>query len=140
MDWIEPADLQRVTDDFIRFVEDDAKMHHVPVLQGKPGERHVDQAVSYLERVADKDEAVYCIIKVQEETSSFVSHIPKTGPISEEVSQHVLQSLVQPVVFPAQVVKFNGSSGLFTDLPEERLDRDAIARSEEVVAVCLRCE
>jgi hypothetical protein len=83
VDWIEPADLQRLTDDFVRFVEDYAKMHHVPVLQGKPGESHVDQAAPYLERVADKDEAVYCIIKVQEETSSFVSYVPKTGPKKE---------------------------------------------------------
>jgi hypothetical protein len=83
VDWIEPADLQRLTDNFVRFVEDYAKMHNVPILQGKPGESHVDQAAPYLERVADKDEAVYCIIKVQEETSSFVSYVPKNGPDKE---------------------------------------------------------
>jgi len=83
VDWIEPADLQRLTDDFVRFVEDYASRHNVPILPGKPGESHVDQAAPYLEQVADKHEAVYCIIKVQEETSSFVSYVPKGGPRNE---------------------------------------------------------
>lgn len=69
VDWIEPADLQQITDDFVRFVEDYASMHNVPILRGKPGESHVDQAAPHLEQVAHKEEAVYCIIKLQEETS-----------------------------------------------------------------------
>jgi hypothetical protein len=43
----------------------------------------VDQAALYLDRVADQDKAVYCIIKVQEETSSFVSYVPKGGTRKE---------------------------------------------------------
>jgi len=39
VDWIEPADLQRLTDDFVRFVEDYAKMHNVPILQERVRER-----------------------------------------------------------------------------------------------------
>ena len=83
VEWIEPRDLQRLTDDFVRFVEDYAQRHHVPLLSAKPGESHVDQAAPYLERVADQDAAVYCIIKVQEETSSFVSYVPKDGTAKE---------------------------------------------------------
>ena len=37
----------------------------------------------HLDAVANKKEAVYCIIKVQEETSSFVSYIPKNGDNQE---------------------------------------------------------
>ena len=75
VDWIEPEDLQQITNEFVRFVEDYARMHNIPLLFSKPGESHVDEAGAYLGRVADKDEAVYCIIKVQEETSSFVIRI-----------------------------------------------------------------
>jgi hypothetical protein len=83
VDWIEPQDLQQVTDEFVRFVEDYASIHNIPLLSSKPGESHVEEAAPYLDRVADNDEAVYCIIKVQEETSSFVSYVPKRGPRNE---------------------------------------------------------
>ena len=83
VDWIEPADLQAVTDDFVRYVEDYAKLHNIPILRGRVGESHVDQANLYLDQVAKQDRAVYCIIKVQEETSSFVSYVPKTGTDKE---------------------------------------------------------
>jgi hypothetical protein len=48
-------------------------------LSAKPGDSHVDQAAPYLDTVADRPEGVYCIIKVQEDTSSFVSYLPKNG-------------------------------------------------------------
>jgi hypothetical protein len=77
--WIEPRDLQKVTDDFVRSVEELAQKNNIPVLAAQPGEGHVDQAAAYLDRVADREEAIYCIIKVQEEASSFVSYVPKQG-------------------------------------------------------------
>ena len=43
VEWIEPRDLQRLTDDFVRFVEDYAQRHHVPLLSAKPGENVVRQ-------------------------------------------------------------------------------------------------
>ena len=79
VEWIEPQHLQQLTSEFVQFVEDYAKLHDVPLISAKPGESHVDQAAQYLDRVADRDKAVYCIIKVQEETSSFVSYVPKGG-------------------------------------------------------------
>ena len=45
-------------------------------------ESHVDRAADYLDQVSDQDRTVYCIIKVQEETSSFVSYVAKTGTCS----------------------------------------------------------
>jgi len=83
VDWIEPQDLQRATDDFVRFVEDYARLHDIPLVPAQPKESHVDKAAEYLDRVADQERAVYCIIKVQEETSSFVSYVPKTGDDKE---------------------------------------------------------
>ena len=77
--WIEPRDLQEVTADFVQFVEDLAQANDIPIISAKPGESHVDQAASYLNGVADRAEAIYCIIKVQEEASSFVSYVPKQG-------------------------------------------------------------
>jgi len=67
VDWIEPLDLQRATDDFVRFVEDYARLHDIPLVPAQPKESHVDKAAEYLDRVADQERAVYCIIKVQEE-------------------------------------------------------------------------
>ena len=32
VDWIEPQDLQRATDDFVRFVEDYARLHDIPLV------------------------------------------------------------------------------------------------------------
>jgi len=78
--WIEQRDLQRLTDDFVHQVETLAEKQQIPVLSGKPGDSHVDQAAPYLSAVADRDQAIYCIIKVQEETSSFVSYTPKRAP------------------------------------------------------------
>jgi hypothetical protein len=78
--WIEPRDLQRITDEFVTHVEALAQKNQIPLLQAKPGESHVDQAAAYLDKVADRDRAIYCIIKVQEETSSFVSYVPKNEP------------------------------------------------------------
>jgi hypothetical protein len=83
VDWIEPQDLQRATDEFVRFVEDYARLHDIPLVPAQPKESHVDKAAEYLDRVADQERAVYCIIKVQEETSSFVSYVPKTGDDKE---------------------------------------------------------
>jgi hypothetical protein len=79
VNWIEPRDLQKITADFVRFVEDLAQKNDIPIIAAKPGESHVDEAASYLNRVADRVEAIYCIIKVQEEASSFVSYVPKQG-------------------------------------------------------------
>ena len=79
VEWIEPQHLQQLTSEFVQFVEDYAKLHDVPLISAKPAESHVDQAAQYLDRVADRDKAVYCIIKVQEETSSFVSYVPQGG-------------------------------------------------------------
>ena len=77
VNWIEPKHLQKLTDEFILFVEEYAKSHNIPILMARPGESHVDQAAPYLDRFATQERAVYCIIKVQEETSSFVSYVPK---------------------------------------------------------------
>ena len=77
--WIEPRDLQEVTADFVQFIEDLAQENDIPIISAKPGESHVDQAASYLNGVADRAEAIYCIIKVQEDASSFVSYVPKQG-------------------------------------------------------------
>ena len=79
VEWIKPSDLRQVTDEFIRHVEQFAESNDIPVITARPGESHVDQAAEYLHRVAQQEKAVYCIIKVQEETSSFVSYVPKTG-------------------------------------------------------------
>jgi hypothetical protein len=78
--WIEPRDLQKATDEFVAHVEALAQKHQIPLLQAKPGESHVDQAATYLANVAHRDRAIYCIIKVQEEASSFVSYVPKKEP------------------------------------------------------------
>jgi hypothetical protein len=77
--WIESRDLQRLTEDFVQHVETLAEQNHIPILNAKPGESHVDRAAAYLPAVADRDRAIYCIIKVQEETSAFVSYVPKNG-------------------------------------------------------------
>ncbi len=79
VDWIEPRDLQELTTEFVQSVEALAQTNGIPLLAAKPGEGHVDQAARFLDRVADRDEAIYCIIKVQEEVSSFVSYVPKHG-------------------------------------------------------------
>jgi hypothetical protein len=81
--WIEPRDLQKMTDEFVQHVEAMAAKDGIPLLSGKPGESHVDQAAPFLAQVADRDQAIYCIIKVQEETSSFVSYRPKNDSSSE---------------------------------------------------------
>jgi hypothetical protein len=78
--WIEPCDLQQITDDFVRHVETLAQKLNIPLLSAKPGNGHVETAAPFLERVADQEQAIYCILKVQEETSSFVSYVPKHGP------------------------------------------------------------
>jgi len=78
--WIEPRDLEKATDELVAHVEALAQKNQIPLLQAKPGESHVDQAATYLASVADRDRAVYCIIKVQEEASSFVSYVPKRDP------------------------------------------------------------
>lgn len=80
VNWIEPRHLQQVTQDFLQHVETFAQKHKIPLITAKPGESHVDQAAQYLDTVAGREEGVYCIIKVQEETSSFVSYVPKNGP------------------------------------------------------------
>jgi hypothetical protein len=78
--WIEPRDLQNITAEFVAHVEALAQNNQIPLLQAKPGESHVDQAAAFLTNVADRDRAIYCIIKVQEEASSFVSYVPKKEP------------------------------------------------------------
>ena len=83
VEWIEQKDLQQATADFVRHVEAFAEKNSIPILASRPGESHVDAAAEHLEAVADQKEAVYCIIKVQEETSSFVSYIPKKGDNQE---------------------------------------------------------
>jgi hypothetical protein len=83
VDWIEPGDLQALTTEFVSFVEGYARLHNIPILRSTPGESHVDEAAQYLSTVEDKEQAVYCIIKVQEDASSFVSYIPKTGTNKE---------------------------------------------------------
>lgn len=83
VNWIEPKHLQQLTDQFVAFVEQYATSHNIPIVSAKPGESHVDQAAPYLDRVANQNRAVYCIVKVQEEVSSFVSYVPK-GADSKE--------------------------------------------------------
>ena len=83
VEWIEPQHLQQLTSEFVHFVEQYAELHDIPLITAKPGESHVDQAALYLDRFAEQDKAVYCIIKVQEETSSFVSYLPKGGTRKE---------------------------------------------------------
>jgi hypothetical protein len=80
VNWIEPKHLQQITQDFVQHVEAFAQKHKIPLITAKPGESHVDQAAQYLDTVADRPEGVYCIIKVQEDTSSFVSYVPKNSP------------------------------------------------------------
>jgi hypothetical protein len=80
VDWIERRDLERVTEDFIHHVERLAAKNNIPLLKAHPGESHVDRAAEYLDTLADRDEGIYCILKVQETTSSFVSYVPKKGP------------------------------------------------------------
>jgi hypothetical protein len=80
VDWIDQGDLQRITADFVAHVEHFAEKHHIPLLSAKTKEAHVEQAAPYLQAVADQVDGIYCIIKVQEETSSFVSYVPKEGP------------------------------------------------------------
>lgn len=80
VDWIEKRDLEQVTEDFIHHVETLAAKNNIPLLKAHPGESHVDRAAEYLDTLADRDEGIYCIIKVQEQTSSFVSYVPKKGP------------------------------------------------------------
>ena len=81
--WIEPRDLQQLTDEFVKHVETMAEKNNIPLLSSTPGESHVDEAAPHLAKVADRDRAIYCIIKVQEETSSFVSYVPKNDPKGE---------------------------------------------------------
>jgi hypothetical protein len=83
VEWIEKKDLEQATADFVRHVEAFAEQNNIPILTSRPGKSHVDAAAEYLDAVADKKEAVYCIIKVQEETSSFVSYVPKNGDDQE---------------------------------------------------------
>ncbi len=83
VEWIEQKDLQKTTADFVRHVEAFAEQNNIPILASRPGESHVDAAAEHLDAVANKKKAVYCIIKVQEETSSFVSYIPKNGDNQE---------------------------------------------------------
>lgn len=83
VDWIEQKDLQDVTADLVQHIERYAEHHGIPIIASKPGQPHVDEAAEYLDRVADQDRAVYCIVKVQEDASSFVSYIPRTGPDRE---------------------------------------------------------
>ena len=78
--WIEPRDLQHATDEFVAHVEALAQRNQIPLLTAKPRESHVDQAAAHLAKVADHDRGIYCIIKVQEEASSFVSYVPKNDP------------------------------------------------------------
>ena len=85
--WIEPRDLQKITAEFVGHVEALAHKHQIPLLQAKPGESHVDQAAAFLANVADRDRAIYCIIKVQEEASSFVSYVPKKEPNAQDRSR-----------------------------------------------------
>jgi hypothetical protein len=79
VNWIEPSHLKQLTDEFVQHVEQFAEENRIPLLSARPGESHVELAAQYLDAVADREDAVYCIIKVQEETSSFVSYVPKTG-------------------------------------------------------------
>jgi hypothetical protein len=81
--WVGQRDLQKITEEFVAHVEALAQKNQIPLLQAKPGESHVDQAAAYLPNVAERDQAIYCIIKVQEETSSFVSYVPKNDPKGE---------------------------------------------------------
>jgi hypothetical protein len=83
VDWIGQRDLQKITEEFVGHVEALAEKNQIPLLQAKPGESHVDQAAAYLANRADTDQGIYCIIKVQEETSSFVSYVPKKDPNGE---------------------------------------------------------
>lgn len=83
VDWIEPHHLKELTDEFIRFVENYATLHGIPIIPAKVGEDHVEQAAEYLDQFANQESCVYCIIKVQEETSSFVSYVPKQGDSKE---------------------------------------------------------
>lgn len=79
VNWIEKRHLERVTADFVQHVEAFAEKNGIPILFARPGESHVEKAAEYLDTVTDRDEGVYCIIKVQEDTSSFVSYVPKKG-------------------------------------------------------------
>lgn len=94
VEWIEPKHLQLLTDQFVAFVEQYASTHDIPILSAKPGEKHVEQAAAHLDRVADQQRAVYCIVKVQEEVSSFVSYVPKQGE-SRERLHLVLAAVLQ---------------------------------------------
>lgn len=87
VEWIEQSDLKQATTDFVQFVECFAEQNDVPLITARPGESHVDQAAEYLHRVADQKRAVYCIIKVQEETSSFVSYVPKQGDPQRKIAR-----------------------------------------------------
>ena len=93
--WIEPRDLQKITDEFVQHVESLAEKNDIPLLSAKPGDSHVDQAAAFLPRVADQEQAIYCIIKVQEETSSFVSYRPKNDPGGGDGGHTVVQSAVR---------------------------------------------
>jgi hypothetical protein len=75
--WIEQSDLEQITADFVGFITNLTRKHQIPLLSSQPKESHVDEATAFLEAVAHRDEAIYAIIKVQEETSSFVSYVPK---------------------------------------------------------------
>src|SRR5689334_2195679 len=61
--WIEPHHLQKVTDEFTRYVEAIAQKNKIPILASKPGESHVDQAAAFLANFADRERGIYCIIK-----------------------------------------------------------------------------
>lgn len=75
--WIEPRHLRQLTVDFVEHVEHFAERFGIPLLAAKPGESHVQLAAQHLAAVADRPNAVYCIIKVQEDASSFVSYLPR---------------------------------------------------------------
>lgn len=83
VDWIEQRDLQKITEDFIAHVEKLARDNNIPIILAHTGEDHVAQAAPHLDGVAERDDAIYCILKVQEETSSFVSYVPKNDPGGE---------------------------------------------------------
>ena len=93
VDWIEPADLQSITDDFVRYVEDYTKLHNIFILYGRVGERHVDHVVDYLNQVSDQNRVVYCIIKIQEETFSLVSYVSASGTDKERTIFHGRQGI-----------------------------------------------
>jgi hypothetical protein len=66
VDWIERRGLHKLTTNFVQSIEMLAQRNNIPLLSAKPGEGHVDQAAPFLDGVADRDDGIYSIIKVQE--------------------------------------------------------------------------